>query len=172
MPKKFRVSLSSQSFGELLNKLNLVEKVINEATIEGVREVANESISVIKAKTPVDTGATITSTNIEQKEGKVIITQEGDHVFENEFGDGNYGKQKPYPVPIPSVYNFTNEGDYTFTPTNPSSKYYHKDKYGKPKQVHSEGQVASAQMYNGAQYIRGELAKRIKQKGRGGLSKI
>lgn len=172
MPKKFRVSLSSQSFGELLNKLNLIEQVINEATKQSVREVANESIYVIKARTPVDTGATVTSTNIEEKDGKVIITQEGDHVFENEFGDGNYGKQQPYPVPIPSVYNFANEGDYTFTPKNPNSKYYHKDKYGKPKQVHSEGQVASAQMYHGAQYIRGELAKRIKQKGRNGLSKI
>ena len=172
MPKKFRVSLSSQSFGELLNKLNLVEKVINEATIEGVREVANESIYVIKAKTPVDTGATITSTNIEERDGKVIISQEGDHVFENEFGDGNYGKQSPYPVPIPSVYNFTNEGDYTFTPTNPNSNYYHKDKNGNPKQIHSNGQVASAQMYHGAQYIRDELAKRIKQKGRDSLSKI
>lgn len=171
MSKKFRVSLSSQSFGELLNKLNLIEEVINEATIEGVREVANESISVIKAKTPVDTGATITSTNIEQKEGKVIITQEGDHVFENEFGDGNYGKQKPYPVQIPSVYNFTHEGSYTFTPTNPSSKYYHENN-GVVSEVHSNGQIASAQMYHGAQYIRDELAKRIKQKGRDGLSKI
>ena len=172
MPKKFRVSLSSQSFGELLNKLNLVEKVINEATIEGVREVANESIYVIKARTPVDTGATVTSTNIEEKDGKVIITQEGDHVFENEFGDGNYGKQVPYPVPIPSVYHFANEGDYVFTPTNPNSNYYHKDKNGKPKQIHSNGQIASAQMYHGAQYIRDELAKRIKQKGRDSLSKI
>lgn len=171
MPKKFRVSLSSQSFGELLNKLNLVEKVINEATIEGVREVANESIYVIKARTPVDTGATVTSTNIEEKDGKVIISQEGDHVFENEFGDGNYGKQQPYPVPIPSGYNFTHEGEYAFTPTNPSSKYYHEVN-GIVKEVHSNGQVASAQMYHGAQYIRGELAKRIKQKGRNGLSKI
>lgn len=171
MPKKFRVSLSSQSFGELLNKLNLVEKVINEATIEGVREVANESIYVIKARTPVDTGATVTSTNIEEKDGKVIISQEGDHVFENEFGDGNYGKQQPYPVPIPSGYNFTHEGEYAFTPTNPSSKYYHEVN-GIVKEVHSNGQIASAQMYHGAQYIRDELAKRIKQKGRDGLSKI
>lgn len=171
MPKKIKVSLNSKSMGELLDKLNSIEQVINEATKEGVREVANESIYVIKAKTPVDTGATITSTNIEEKDGKVIITQEGDHVFENEFGDGIYGKQQPYPVPIPSGYNFTNEGEYTFTPTNPSSKYYHKVN-GVVKEIHSKGQVASAQMYHGAQYIRGELAKRIKQKGRDGLSKI
>ena len=149
----------------------MVEKVINEATIEGVREVANESIYVIKARTPVDTGATVTSTNIEEKDGKIIISQQGDHVFENEFGDGNYGKQVPYPVPIPSVYNFTHEGSYTFTPTNPSSKYYHENN-GVVSEVHSNGQIASAQMYHGAQYIRGELAKRIKQKGMDSLSKI
>lgn len=171
MPKKLSVKLNSKSMGELLNKLNAIEKVMNEATKQSVREVANESISVIKAKTPVDTGATVTSTNIEERDGKVIITQEGDHVFENEFGDGNYGKQQPYPVPIPSVYNFTHEGDYTFTPTNPSSRYYHEVN-GVVKEIHSNGQIASAQMYHGAQYIRGELAKRIKQKGRGSLSKI
>lgn len=167
MPKRLNLRLSSKGVESLLNKLDKLEVVVEEAKQVSIKEVVEVAEELVKVNTPVDMRDTVNSTKIEIDNKKYSIVQEGDHVFENEFGDGYYGREiAPYPGELPAGFRYTHQFDYYFYPER-GSKYY-KD----GRKVHSEGQVASAQMYYGAQLIREELPEHMKKKVRDNLSKI
>lgn len=168
MSNSIKMSLSSASIERTIEKINKLKELMSEAKRSGVEEVLEGAYEVIVLNTPIDTGETVASTLVEINSGKAKITQTGDHVFENEFGDGNlagdYPGERPSNFPIHS-------GEYSFVPTNPSSKYYEWYlRKGRP--LVSQGQMAHAQMYQGSQYIRNNISNIIKKKVSGALSKI
>lgn len=171
--KKIKFNLSVDSLSRLQEQIKQVEMEVENAKEESVKEVVDKALNTIMEATPIDTGATVSSTHAEYSDGKVEIIQEGDHVFENEFGDGIYGREQPYPESLPPAYSsFTHSRDYYFYPTDPSSKYWRDGKKKSPLRVHSSGNVANAQMYKGSLVIKENLAKIVKQKVRDKLSKI
>lgn len=173
---KIKFNLSEESLEDTISKLTFVKKQVEEAKVEAVKEVVNETVKIIVDKLiedgKVDTGATIESTKAEYKDGKVYITQEGDHVYENEFGDGEYANEEggyPEPSLLPPTFP-THNSQYKFIP-EPNSKYY--ETYQKKKApLVSYGQPPTAQMWTGSQYAKQELNSRIRQKVRDKLSKI
>lgn len=170
MSKELKLSLSTKSIKELIKKLDKIPQIVEKETENSVKEVMAEAyiVTVLESR-PVDTGETRNSTEVTVANGKGILSQTGDHVFENEFGDGlDAGK---YPGIRPSSFP-THSGSYTFTPTNPQSRYYHVKGNGEVRTLTSEGQHARAQMYKGGQYIRNNLPRVLKEKVSGALSKI
>lgn len=168
MSKELKLSLSTKSIKELIKKLDKIPQIVGQETENSVREVMAEAYMVTVLSSPHDTGATRNSTDVQVANGKGILSQTGDHVFENEFGDGSIAGS--YPGVRPSSFP-THSGIYTFTPTNPQSRYYHV-KGNKVMEITAEGQPAHAQMYNGGQYIRNHLPRVLKEKVSGALSKI
>lgn len=171
--KTLKFNLSQESLSNLQKKLREVQIAVEDAKEESIKEVVNEAIDTIVRITPKDTGATVSSTHAEYSQGKVEIVQEGDHVFELEFGDGKWGKEQPYPKELPPAYSsFTHSGDYYFYPTDPASKWWREGKRKTPLAVHSGGNYANAQMYEGSLVIRERLPSRVRQKVRDKLSRI
>lgn len=169
MSKELKLSLSTKSIKELIKKLDKIPQIVGQETENSVKEVMAEAYMVTVLSSPFDTGETRNSTEVQVANGKGILSQTGDHVFENEFGDGlNAGS---YPGVRPSGFP-THSSDYYFTPTNPQSRYFHAKSNGKARELHSDGQIAHAQMYNGGQYIRNHLPRVLKEKVSGALSKI
>lgn len=171
MLAKFKFNLSSNSIGELLDKINRAEQAVKKATKDGALETAKlVSEYIVKPATPVDTGESRDSTKVINKGTKITIQQSGTHVFENEFGTGPVGASSPHPNP-PSDWKYVSNYWY-FTPKNPKSKYYHLGANGKPKSWRTYGQVASAQMYKGAQSYKENVKDIIMIKIGDELSKI
>lgn len=170
MSNKVKMSLSTKSINELLRKLDNIPTKIEKSVENSLKEVMSEAYMEVVMRTPVDTGESVSSTDVNVGNGKATLSQEGDHVFENEFGDGIYGQQSGYPGVRPSSYP-THTDTYRFTPTNPQSKYYHAVG-SHVRTLTSGGQIAHAQMYHGGQYIRNNINKVIKKKVSGALSKI
>lgn len=168
MNKKISLSLSVASIKDTIKKIEKAQRLVEEAKINGIKETLDGAYETIIINSPMDTGATIASTNVEMNSKKAKITQTGDHVFENEFGDGSLAGN--YPGERPSSFP-THQSDYFFIPTDTTSKYYPTYK-AKKRALHSYGQVAHAQMYHGSQYIRNNISKIIKKKVSGALSKI
>lgn len=169
MSKELKLSLSTKSIKELIKKLDKIPQIVGQETENSVKEVMAEAYMVTVLNSPFDTGETRNSTEVQVANGKGILSQTGDHVFENEFGDGSIAGD--YPGVRPSSFP-THYGNYSFTPTNPQSRYYHVKGNGKVRTLTSEGQPAHAQMYNGGQYIRNHLPRVLKEKVSGALSKI
>ncbi len=170
MSKHIKLSLSVASINELIKKVNSLQDVVNNAKMSAVEEVVKEACEVVKSNTPVDTGESKNSTTYTITSTKATLKQSGDHVFENEFGDGTLGLSSGYPGQRPSGFP-THNDSYEFVPTNPSSKYYQTYKI-KKRPLISEGQIAHAQMYKGSLYIRENISKAIKRKVSDALSKI
>lgn len=168
MSNKIPMSLSVASIKDTIKKLKTAQEIVEKSKVVAISKVLNDAHDVIALHTPVDTGETLSSLNIEIGSTRAKITQSGDHVFENEFGDGSLAGS--YPGERPSGFP-THTGDYYFVPTNPSSKYYETYKR-KKRPLHSEGQIAHAQMYHGSQYIRKNISKEIKKEVSDALSKI
>lgn len=171
---KVKMSLSVASINDTIKKLKKAQELVESAKEQGVNETLESAYLVVVANTPIDTGETVSSTKIEISNGKARLTQTGDHVFENEFGDGNLAGS--YPGERPTSFPVHNS-EYAFVPTNPSSKYY--DYYisknlskSRKRPLISQGQIAHAQMYHGSQYIRENISKIIKKKVSDALSKI
>ena len=170
MSKNIKLSLSVASIDELIKKVNNLQNVVNEAKMSAVEEVVQDAYKVVVLNTPVDTGESQSSTTYTIGSKKATLRQTGDHVFENEFGDGTIGMSSQYPGQRPSSFP-THNGSYEFIPTNPSSKYY-KTFQLKRRPLVSDGQIAHAQMYKGSLYIRENISRAIKKKVSGALSKI
>lgn len=168
MSNKIPMSLSVASIQNTIKKLKTIQGIVDNSKMVAVGKVLHEAYEIIAERTPVDTGETLSSLHVDMSDTKAKITQTGDHVFENEFGDGNLAGD--YPGERPSGFP-THTGDYYFKPTNPSSKYYEVYKR-KKRPLHSEGQIAHAQMYHGAQHIRNNISKEIKEKVSDALSRI
>lgn len=162
------MNLSVASIQDTIKRLKKAQELVEQAKEVGVQETLEEAYEVVLLNTPIDTGATASSTDIEIRDGKARLTQTGDHVFENEFGDGilagNYPGERPSSFP-------THSGSYSFIPTDTSSKYY--PTYAmKGRALISQGQIAHAQMYHGSQYVRDNISKIIQRKVSDALSKI
>ena len=169
--KTYKLKLSSDHIDSLIRKLNNFQSDVEICKEEAVREALDMSYEMIVNTTAYDTGETALSTTYDISNGKATITQRGDHVFETEFGDGILFGTYPDASKIPSGVP-THQGEYDFTPTNPQSKYYHLDKYGRPMRIHAHGQEAGCQMYTGAMLLRENIPQKLKQKVSGALSKI
>lgn len=168
MSNKIQMSLSVASIQDTIKKIKIAQEIVENSKVVAISKVLDEAHDVIALHTPVDTGETLSSLNIEMGSTRAKITQTGDHVFENEFGDGSLAGD--YPGERPSGFP-THTSGYDFIPTNPSSKYYETYKR-KRRPLHSEGQIAHAQMYHGAQYIRNNISKEIKKEVSDALSRI
>lgn len=171
MSKKIPMSLSVASINEMINKLNNIENVVQPAIKEGVQETMEYALEMVVDLTPYDTGETATSTMYEITDTKAILKQSGDHVFENEFGDGEYFGSYPDSSKVPESMP-THDKAYYFVPDNPESQYYHVGKDGKVIPLRARGQKPSAQMFTGAIIIRDNINKNIKKKVSDALSKI
>ena len=184
MSKKIKFKLSESGLDELLNKLNILETELDKAVKESIKEVADETEIVILEKmaeprppykiwrepnnfSAIDTGELANSTRIETNGNTTIISQEGDHVFNVEFGDGQYFGGYPDANKIPSGVP-EHESWYNYYGAIPGSNRW--DVAGNPN--FSRGQYAVGQMYHGGQYIKENLSKRVQKKGRDALSKI
>lgn len=168
MSNRIPMSLSVASIKDTIKKLKTAQEIVDNSKVIAIGKVLHEAYEIIAERTPVDTGESLSSLHVEMSNTKAKITQSGDHVFENEFGDGNLAGN--YPGERPSGFP-THTGDYYFRPTNPSSKYYETYKR-KRRPLHSEGQEAHAQMYHGSQHIRNNISKEIKKEVSDALSKI
>lgn len=172
--KIIKFKLSEDSINKLISKIDKMQAECEYALQEAVSQEAIEAVNIVYQLTPVDTGESRDGIDYELTENKLVITQRGDHVFENEFGDGvgfgTYPDASLIPPDMP-----THKGVYRYKPTNPNSKYYEEVDtiFGKQvKTKRASGQKASAQMYGGAMHLREKLPETIKQKVRGALSKI
>lgn len=171
MSKKIPLSLSVASINELIKKIENLDNIVSPAVENAVRNTLDIAYEYIVNATPMDTGETASSTTYDITKNKATITQRGDHVFENEFGDGEYFGGYPDSNLVPSGMP-VHDGAYTFIPDNPSSKYYHVRDNGRVAAVKAHGQEAHAQMYQGAVVIRDNLSKNIKKEVGDALSKI
>lgn len=171
MLNKYKLRLNSSSIEQLIKKIKETEKAIKKGVEQGCMETAElVAENIIKPATPVDTGESRDSTTVIKRNKKIYILQSGTHIFENEFGTGPVGAQAPHPNPPPDwKYRPTY---WYFTPTNPKSKYYHLTLNGKPMSFRTYGQVASAQMYKGAQSFKENVKDIILIKVGEELSKI
>ena len=162
------MNLSVASIQDTIKRLKKAQELVEQAKEVGVQETLEGAYEVVVLRTPVDTGASVASTDIEIRNGKARLTQTGDHVFENEFGDGLLAGS--YPGERPSSFP-THYDRYSFIPTDTSSKYY-AGYVMKGRALISEGQIAHAQMYHGSQYVRDNISKIIQKKVSDALSKI
>lgn len=168
MSKSLKMKLSSKGVSDLIKRLGELEQKTDLAVRASMAEMAIPTTDRIRdiAEIRRDTGESIAGIGWEfPNNNTMIIYQEGTHVFENEFGNGEGFGEYPKPEVIPSGQP-TKPGKYTFTPTSEKSRWfagYLKD--GKTmKKVPARGQTADAQMYLGAMFLREELPKKIKQK--------
>lgn len=168
--KIIKFKLSEDSINKLISKIDKMQTECENALQEAVSQEAIEAVNIVYQLTPVDTGELRSGIHYELTPNKLTITQEGDHVFENEFGNGPRFYEMPYPdySLIPSEMPRETK-PYLFTPKEGSRYTKYANSKGK---VRTQGQYASAQMYNGAMHLREKLPETIKQKVRGALSKI